>query len=247
MTKMVKKAPYTSIAKIYDYLMEDIDYKIWMDLIEEIFTHFEAKPKTILELGCGTGNICAELESRGYKMTGIDLASEMIDFAKTKIQSVNFQVADMRDFHFEEKFDAVLCLFDSINYVHTLEEILQVLDKTYEVLKEGGIFIFDISTELNSIQNFNGYYEAGEFEGIQYTFESFYLRSEKMHLNEITLELPGHPETFVEKHFQKVFKTKEMQELVENSKFEVLGIFDGFEIEEAAKESERVNFVLRKQ
>ncbi len=246
MTKMIEKAPYTSIAKIYDYLMEDVDYAIWMDLIEEIFTHFDTKPKTILELGCGTGSICTELESRGYKMTGIDLASEMIDFAKTKSESVNFQVGDMRDFSFEEKFDSALCLFDSINYVHTLEEILQVLDKTYEVLKNGGIFIFDISTEVNSIQNFNGYYEADQFEDFEYTFESFYLRSDKMHLNQITVEHPDFAETYIEKHYQKVYKTEEIQEILEKSKFEILGVFDGFEIEEATKESARVNFVLRK-
>ena len=44
---------YTAITDIYDNLMlEDIDYGKWTDYIEDIFAHYNKKPKLICDLAC---------------------------------------------------------------------------------------------------------------------------------------------------------------------------------------------------
>jgi SAM-dependent methyltransferase len=56
----------------------------------------KAGVRTILELGCGTGNDAARLAGEGYSVTAIDLSGEAIDQARAKYGSVaGFVVADM--------------------------------------------------------------------------------------------------------------------------------------------------------
>jgi SAM-dependent methyltransferase len=56
----------------------------------------EAGVRTILELGCGTGNDAARLAGDGYLVTAIDLSGEAIGQAKAKFGSTaRFIVADM--------------------------------------------------------------------------------------------------------------------------------------------------------
>ena len=47
---------YEDFARIYDGLMEDVDYKEWYSYIREIFKVFDKEPKSVLEMACGTGN-----------------------------------------------------------------------------------------------------------------------------------------------------------------------------------------------
>src|SRR5580658_9482033 len=56
----------------------------------------EAGVRTVLELGCGTGNDTARLAGEGYAVTAADLAGEAIGQARARFGSVaTFLVADM--------------------------------------------------------------------------------------------------------------------------------------------------------
>ena len=47
---------YTSLAPLYDKLMEDVDYEAWAGFIDEIIQIHHSNPVEILELACGTGS-----------------------------------------------------------------------------------------------------------------------------------------------------------------------------------------------
>ena len=71
----------------------------------------EAGVRTILELGCGTGNDAARLADAGYSVTAIDLSGEAIGQARARYGSMaRFAVADMTQrLPFpDESFDAVM-------------------------------------------------------------------------------------------------------------------------------------------
>ncbi|MCY4545730.1 MAG: class I SAM-dependent methyltransferase, partial [Gemmatimonadetes bacterium] len=76
--------PYSELAQIYDHVMRHVDYIRWADYIQSVFTRFEATPKDVLELACGTGAMACILDDRGYRMTGIDRSERMIAVAKRK-------------------------------------------------------------------------------------------------------------------------------------------------------------------
>lgn len=69
---------------------------------------------TILDIGCGTGRHSRELAKRGYRVTGLDLSSEMLANAATMAKdagvSVQWVHADATSFSLPEQFDAAICL-----------------------------------------------------------------------------------------------------------------------------------------
>ncbi len=81
----IKKPAYTSLAEIYDTVMQDVDYEVWADFIDEIIQVHHPNPETVLELACGTGSLAFALNRYGcYKLMGTDKSAEMIAKADKK-------------------------------------------------------------------------------------------------------------------------------------------------------------------
>jgi len=69
---------------------------------------------SILDVGCGTGRHSVELAKRGYRVTGIDLSSQMLAKAAQAAKAAGVQVEWVRDdatgFSMPPRFDAAICL-----------------------------------------------------------------------------------------------------------------------------------------
>jgi trans-aconitate methyltransferase len=52
-----------------------------------------------------------------YAVTGLDLSPQMLAVAREKVPDVRLVEGDMTAFRLEERFDVVLCVFDSINHL----------------------------------------------------------------------------------------------------------------------------------
>jgi ubiquinone/menaquinone biosynthesis C-methylase UbiE len=72
------------------------------------------KGSSILDIGCGTGRHAVGLAMRGYKVTGIDMSSGMLDEARKAANKANVQVelihADASEYKPQNKYDAAICL-----------------------------------------------------------------------------------------------------------------------------------------
>lgn len=74
--------------------------------VERRLTALIPPGSSVLELGCGTGNLLSALKpSRGL---GLDISAEMVRLARTKFPDLQFEVADAEAFHLDEKFDFVV-------------------------------------------------------------------------------------------------------------------------------------------
>lgn len=106
----------------------------------------EAGVRTILELGCGTGNDAARLASQGYVVTAIDLSGEAIGQARARFGSiVRFMVADMTQrlpFR-DEGFDAVM----SNVALHMFPDIVTraVFAEIGRLVRANGLFVFHVN------------------------------------------------------------------------------------------------------
>jgi len=73
-----------------------------------------SKCSSVLDVGCGTGALCAVLDQRGYAATGTDLSENMLRQARKKagghIPFIQADVLEGLPFA-DESFDAVLCSF----------------------------------------------------------------------------------------------------------------------------------------
>jgi SAM-dependent methyltransferase len=134
-------------AAYYDLLYQDKDYGRECDFVEEVFRHFSSKPiRTILDGGCGTGGHATLLAERGYKVTGIDSSSAMVEEARKKTKPdlmLDFQRMDLRSIEIGEKFDACVCMFAVMGYLTKTEEILGSLENIRRHLEKGSLFVFD--------------------------------------------------------------------------------------------------------
>lgn len=89
----------------------------------------------VLDVGCGTGEMAAQLMGRGYEVWGLDLAEPMIRYARDRNASDRFEVGDIEHIPFADNtFDAAVCL-GVIEYLDTDE---QALREIWRVLKPGG-------------------------------------------------------------------------------------------------------------
>ena len=68
----------------------------------------EPKPgEHILDIGCGTGHLTAQIAASGAITRGVDQSAEMIRQAREKIPDLRFEVMDAREMTMDESFDAV--------------------------------------------------------------------------------------------------------------------------------------------
>lgn len=96
--------------------------------------------KSVLCVGCGTGEECSYLAERGAKkVVGIDISANLIDYAKQSYPKLEFQVMDMENIQFpDESFDYI---YSSLT-LHYVEDWVKPLKEIRRVLKPKGIFLF---------------------------------------------------------------------------------------------------------
>ena len=99
----------------------------------------------VLDLGCGTGHLAAEIARAGSEVVGIDNSPDMVRIAKENFPDLAFHHADARDFHFSDGFDAVF----SNAALHWIKEAEQVLDSIAGCLKPGGRIVAEMGGRGN--------------------------------------------------------------------------------------------------
>ena len=134
---------YDAIAQFYDSVVADPTKKaLWL---KQLIGQYHPKAKSVLELACGTGSLLAVL-AKDYRVVGLDNSAGMLDHARKRLPDTEFILANMADFKIDEKFDVVLCIYDSINHLILLSDWQKMFAKVAEHLEMDGLFIFDMNT-----------------------------------------------------------------------------------------------------
>jgi SAM-dependent methyltransferase len=134
---------YEHFARFYDRAMDDPAPR-GARVLESIERH-RPGATSVLELGCGTGSILDHL-SPLPSLTGIDRSPEMLAVASTKVPGARLLLGDIEEFWLGERFDAVVCVFDTLNHLLTFEAWQSMFDAVHDHLVDGGLFIFDVNT-----------------------------------------------------------------------------------------------------
>ena len=140
-------AGYTAIASMYDSFRGESP-NMWAAYIDELFsTYAEKKPKTVIDLCCGTGTVTGAMLKLGYEMTGVDRSEDMLALAVGNAPGAFLVRQDMRCLELSAQYDACICCLDSINYLPCEEDVLRTFRAVNRYLVPGGLFIFDVNTE----------------------------------------------------------------------------------------------------
>lgn len=238
---------YSRLAKIYDHVMRHVDYDHWADYVESVFRRHGFFPRRILDLACGTGTLALEMASRSYMMSGVDGSSAMVAQACRKAEEagkeIRFETGDLRRLDGLPTFEGVLCLYDSLNYMMTLEDMALALDQIHRLVEPAGLFIFDVCTETNSLAYFRDSTHREKGDGFSYVRRSFY--DDGVQVNAFEIRFEGSPEVYSEEHRQQIYPLEDVEHTVERSSFHLEAAYDGFGFSDPSEISDRVHFVLR--
>jgi ubiquinone/menaquinone biosynthesis C-methylase UbiE len=131
------------LAKYYDLIYSGKNYKKEADKIMKLIHKYKkSTDKDLLEVACGTGHHLHYFKDK-FACFGIDINEGMLSIAKKKIPSVNFKKANMIDFKINKKFDIITCLFSSIGYIKTHENLRKTINNFASHLKNGGVVIIE--------------------------------------------------------------------------------------------------------
>jgi SAM-dependent methyltransferase len=96
--------------------------------------------RTVLDVACGTAEHARLLtEEHGFAVDGLDLDPGFVRIARGKLPKASVYEADMTSFEIDRRYDVVLCLFSSIGYVRTLDNLQRALARFRAHLAPGGI------------------------------------------------------------------------------------------------------------
>ncbi|MBR4471205.1 MAG: methyltransferase domain-containing protein [Erysipelotrichaceae bacterium] len=194
---------YEVLAKYYDELLQDEEaLSLWLQYIEE------KEFKSVLELASGSGVMAGILKRKGYEIIASDLSKQMKEASKSNYDG-EYLILNMTDYNLSKKFDLVLCICDSINYLYE-EELDDFFKCAYKHLNDNGRLIFDMH-HMKRIEEFKDQYiEEGFVSNVpyQWTIQSDeYDHSISEHFTFYTSE-----GMIQENHFQNVFDPKVIKE-----------------------------------
>jgi ubiquinone/menaquinone biosynthesis C-methylase UbiE len=134
---------YRKLAKYYDLVYYNKNYKSEAERIISLIKKYKKSGgNELLEIASGTGKHLQYLKSK-FNCVGSDLNSDMINIAKKRVPGVDFKIINMINFNIHKQFDVILCLFSSIGYVKTYENLKKALKNFAHHLKEGGVVIIE--------------------------------------------------------------------------------------------------------
>ncbi len=99
----------------------------------------------ILDLGCGTGQLTAEIAASGAQVVGLDSSPDMLGQARQNYPKLKFVLADATSFSFEEPFDAVFSNA-ALHWVKDAEASVQCIAAA---LRPGGRIVAEFGGQGN--------------------------------------------------------------------------------------------------
>jgi len=136
-----------SAPRLYEIAF-DMNRKGEVDFLVHCFRRYaKRRVSRVLDIACGTGPHLIRLADRGFRMSGLDLSRENIEFLCRRLAAKGHAgelvVGDMTDFRLRHPVDAAICMQDSQGHLLTNAQLLAHLRAVARSVKKGGLYIFD--------------------------------------------------------------------------------------------------------
>lgn len=139
------------------------------EFVDELIRRLRPRPASaVLDLGCGTGRHSRHLASRGFRVTGIDLAARSIAEARRHARpGLRFIRGDMRVPFGRNRFDCVFSFFTSFGYFDEPTDHLTVVRNIARSLRTGGTLVLDYLNGHHAEMHLNRE-ETRHLDGVTY-------------------------------------------------------------------------------
>lgn len=258
--------PYTGFAAVYEMFMDNVPYEEWAVYMTKLLKKYGINQGLVLELGCGTGSMTRQLAAKGYDMIGIDNSEEMLQIARDKGEESNNKILylcqDMREFELFGTVAAVTSVCDSMNYILSEEDLLQVFKLVNNYLDPNGVFIFDLDTQYAYEEVLGDSTIAEKREEGSFIWENTYYEEEQMNEIDLTLFIPepldekegtdGDSQQrlfrrYEEIHYRKAYSLKTVKRLIEEAGMEWVAVYEALTEKKPKKDTERVYIIAKEK
>ena len=141
---------YEMLAGCYDRLTNDVDYEAIAAFYRTLLGREGVRPRTAVDLACGTGSVTAILARKGLRVIGVDMSEEMLTQAAAKTAGLEpapiFVRQKLQNLTLPRGVDLAVCALDSLDYITEPKDCAQAIRRVYRALNPGGMFIFDVNT-----------------------------------------------------------------------------------------------------
>lgn len=136
---------FSDYAHFYDLYYSEKDYPAEVDFVLKLASRAGIKPRTLLDMGCGTGRHIEEFAKLGIKCDGFDLSPEMLTQARQRLAGKDVMLieGDLTSFDNGKKYDLVIAMFAVMGYLTENGQLFAGLRTALKHLNPEGIFVFD--------------------------------------------------------------------------------------------------------
>ena len=245
---------YEGFADIYDELMRDVDYDAWAQYLVRLIDAYlpQCAAPCVADLACGTGSISVRFAQHGYRVTGIDLSADMLRVAGQKARaqglSIPFVQQDMRALSLHKPVDVVTVCCDGVNYLPSLADANAFFSAAYRALRADGLLLFDLSAAYKLAHVLDGQTFGEVTQDCAYLWQNCF--DDRTRLIEMALTFfvreGERYRRFDETHIQRAYTNAEIETLLTENGFTVLGRYAAFTDAAPADDTERIQWIARR-
>ena len=185
---------------MYDLIADNYSqiFPVDIETVEFIDSYLHKNnAKSILDIGCATGDLAVSLSSKGYSVSGIDLDTKMIEIAKSKVNntSLSFEHKNMLMLDRNAKYDCVLCLGNTLPHVSSWTKLNQFINLLYSILNRNGVLIIQILNYDKILQDKNIEFQPKESNDFVFT-----RKYKNINIDSIMFEIEIYNKKNLEKH-----------------------------------------------
>ncbi|MEP6913735.1 MAG: class I SAM-dependent methyltransferase [bacterium] len=180
----------------------------------------------VLDVPCGNGRLSLELATRGFDLTGLDIASEFIEEAKSnsvkRDLKVHWHNREMRDLPWSKTFDGAFCFGNSFGFLED-QDNAEFLEAVSHALKPGARFIIDSGAIAECILPAFQEHRSFELGGITLVIDSRYDHEEGRLFTDYTFIRDGQADK--RPGSQRIYTYHELAELLRAAGFAVVDAY----------------------
>lgn len=236
---------YHHLAPYYDYMLQHVNYNEWYRYLRNVMCKYISNPRTVLELGCGTGKFGPKFSMDDYEIYGMDKSIAMLSIAKTRAYK-NFHIfcGDITCFALSKTVDFIFSVHDTFNYLLTYDDFAKALRCAYNCMSYNSIFLFDITTQYNIMKNFHRRLFSYTVKGTDITWYNEYDEKSKMVYTKLTFVTQSR--TITEEHLQRIYTIDEIIPIIKKCGLLVVDMVGDYTMKPVTDHTIMINVITKR-